>query len=187
MVERRSALSTKLYTLAHKSRGLPLEYSSDSLQDDLPYWVPSPAKDGEGLLMVPYTYDTTDLRFNMRGSGWASPKDWFIYMVSRFTSSIISRAYEQCDTLDCLLEEGEEGEAKMMTVLLHPHICGRANRAYWLEEFIKYAQSKGVWFARRLDIAQHWKKLYPYDAKKAFGQTPVAPCGQIGQHVDGVI
>jgi hypothetical protein len=134
LVERRSALSTKLYSLEHQRRQLPLEYSSDSCQDDLPYWIPSPTKAG-GLLMIPFTYDTTDLRFNMRGSGWASPKDWFIYLV-RNTISPGDRDAElsQKDTFDCLYEEGQQGEAKMMTILLHPHIVGRPNRTHWLEE-----------------------------------------------------
>lgn len=80
LCERRSNLSTKLYSLAHQERQLPLTYSSDSCQDDLPYWIPSPTKKG-GLLMIPFSYDTSDLRFNMKGSGWASPKDWFEHLV----------------------------------------------------------------------------------------------------------
>ncbi|ORY32009.1 hypothetical protein BCR39DRAFT_525190 [Naematelia encephala] len=164
LVERRSNLSTKLYSLEHAKRDLPLLYSSDSCQDDLPYWIPSPAKAG-GLLMIPFSYDCTDLRFNMRGSGWASPKDYFLHLR---------------DTFDCLYEEGEQGEPKMMTVLLHPHIIGRPNRTLWLEEFIKYVKSKSdSWIARRADIAEHWHKTHPYDPKTAFGQTPVPECGQI--------
>lgn len=85
LVERRSNRSVKLYSQAHADRRLPLLYSSDSCSDDLPYWRRSPVDDGNGLLMVPFTYDTSDLRFNMRGSGWASPKDWFLYLVSRST------------------------------------------------------------------------------------------------------
>ncbi|KAK4687079.1 allantoinase, partial [Tremellales sp. Uapishka_1] len=164
MVERKSNLSVKLYSLEHASRDLPLVYSSDSCADDLPYWVPSPTKSG-GLLMIPYSYDCSDLRFNMRGSGWASPKDWFLHLR---------------DTFDCLYEEAEQGEPKMMTVLIHPHIVGRPNRTFWLEEFVKYITMKpGAWVARRLDIAEHWQKIHPYDAKTAFGQTPVVECGQI--------
>lgn len=120
LVERRSNVSTKLYSLAHKERNLPLVYSSDSCQDDLPYWVPSPTKEqGKGLLMVPFSYDTSDLRFNMMGSGWASPTDWAEYLR---------------DTFDCLYEEGEAGEPKMMTILLHPHIAGHATRTIALEK-----------------------------------------------------
>jgi hypothetical protein len=80
MIERRSNLSIKLYSLAHQSRSLPLLYSSDSNADDLPYWDPSPTGEG-GLLMIPFSYDCTDARFNMRGSGWASPKDYFLHLV----------------------------------------------------------------------------------------------------------
>lgn len=137
-VERRSNLSTKLYSLAHESRQLPLVYSSDSCQDDLPYWNPSPAGEAsKGLLMVPFSYDTSDLRFNMRGSGWASPADWATYLVSwgscvtvrpRVTNHILQK-----DTFDCLYEEAEANESKMMTIVLHPHICGRPNRSLYLE------------------------------------------------------
>ncbi|KAH8883383.1 glycoside hydrolase/deacetylase [Thozetella sp. PMI_491] len=165
LVERRSNLSTKLYSLAHESSQLPLLYSSDSCQDDLPYWIPSPSgKTDKGLLMIPFSYDTSDLRFNMRGSGWACPADWATYLK---------------DSFDCFYEEAEAGEPKMMTVLLHPHICGRPNRVIHLENFIKYAQSKGAWFARRADIATHWQSKFPYEAKVAFGQTSLPECGQI--------
>ncbi|KAK8861207.1 hypothetical protein IAR55_002026 [Kwoniella newhampshirensis] len=166
LVERRSNLSIKLYSAAHSSRSLPLLYSSDSCSDELPYWVPSPIKEeGKGLLMIPFSYDCSDFRFNARGSGWASPKDYLAHLT---------------DTFDCLYEEGEAGEPKMMTVLLHPHIIGRAGRLHWFEEFLKYITSKpDVWIARRQDIAEHWTKVHPYDEKTAFGQTKVAECGQI--------
>lgn len=121
-VERRSNLSIKLYSLAHQGRQLPLFYSGDSCQDDLPYWIPRPGLgEKEGLLMVPFTYDTSDLRFNMRGSGWASPQDWATYLK---------------DTYDCLYEEAMAGEPKMLTVVLHPHICGRPNRIAALERCV---------------------------------------------------
>ncbi|EME38215.1 carbohydrate esterase family 4 protein [Dothistroma septosporum NZE10] len=160
------ATGDKTLPKAHKSRQLPLQYSSDSCQDDLPYWIPSPASGpDEGLLMIPFTYDTSDLRFNMRGSGWVCPSDWSTYLK---------------DTFDCFYEEAEAGEPKMMTVVLHPHIVGRPNRTIALESFIKYAQSKGAWFARRTDIAEHWQNKFPYDAKTAFGQGPAPPeCDQI--------
>jgi hypothetical protein len=86
----------------------------------------------------------------------------------------------------------------MMTVLLHPHIIGRAGRTAWLEKydfpqtelhsgnssltcrFLEYITSKeAVWVARRKDIAEHWTKTFPYDPKTAFGQTKVPECGQI--------
>lgn len=81
----------------------------------------------------------------------------------------------------------------MMTVLLHPHIVGRPNRTFWLEEwvrkmvlilisirFIKYIQGTGdAFIARRIDIAEHWEKTFPYDSETAFGQTPAIPVGDL--------
>lgn len=122
-------MTVKLYSTAHRERSLPLLYSSDSCSDDIPYWVPSPADNG-GLLMIPFSYDCSDIRFNARGSGWASPKDYWHHLVG----FAIDNANKQKDTFDCLFEEGEEGEPKMMTVLLHPHIIGRAGRTKWFEE-----------------------------------------------------
>jgi hypothetical protein len=140
MVERRSNMSIKLYSLAHQERSLPLLYSSDSNADDLPYWDPSPTGEG-GLLMVPFSYDCTDARFNMRGSGWASPKDYFLHLVSCYAPAPVTfdvgmnaEKTSQKDTFDCLYMEGEKGEGKMMTVLLHPHIIGRAGRIAWFEK-----------------------------------------------------
>jgi hypothetical protein len=40
-----------------KEEGLELKYWSDDYSDDLPFWIRHPAteaKDGEGLLIVPY-------------------------------------------------------------------------------------------------------------------------------------
>ena len=80
MTDRRSNLSVKLYSMEHEKRSLPLLYSSDSNSDDLPYWTASPTGNG-GLLMVPFSYDCSDIRFNVKGSGWASPKDYFSHLV----------------------------------------------------------------------------------------------------------
>lgn len=86
MVDRCSSLSTLLYAKAHHKLGLPLAYSSDSTSDELPYWVPSPlAADGvvdAGLLVIPSDKATSDSKFNDTGSGWASPKDYYEYLVS---------------------------------------------------------------------------------------------------------
>lgn len=40
----------------------------------------------------------------------------------------------QMDTFECLYDEGVAGEPKMMTIVLHPHIIGRAARMQWLEK-----------------------------------------------------
>ncbi|GAA6014799.1 hypothetical protein JCM10207_002185 [Rhodosporidiobolus poonsookiae] len=161
-VDRRSNTSQRLYTRANKERGIPLLYSSDSYSDDLPYWVVSPlAEEGyedEGLLIVPSSLDCGDWRFNASGQGWSSGKDWLRHLT---------------DTFDALYEEGLEGEAKMMTVVLHPRICGRAGRTAALEQFVQYIQAKeGVWVPKREEIASFWREKFPYDPATAHGKLP---------------
>ncbi|KAL8280051.1 hypothetical protein RQP46_007632 [Phenoliferia psychrophenolica] len=167
LIDRFSNISPLLYAREHEARQLPLMYSSESSSDELPYWVPSPLaldskeKASTGMLVIPVAHDTGDFKFVAAGSGWGSPKDFYDYLV---------------DTFDTLYEEGEAGEPKMMTVLLHPHIIGRPGRMAYLEKFLQYVSKKDkVWVARRDEIAAHWTKTFPYDAKTAFGQTKQVP------------
>ncbi|KAK4694620.1 allantoinase, partial [Phenoliferia sp. Uapishka_3] len=165
-VDRPSNISTLLYTRAHSSLHLPTPYSSDSSSDELPFWVPSPlaaeGKEDTGLLMVPMSHDTGDWKFSGRGAGWASPKDFHQYLK---------------DTFDILYEEGEEGQGKMMTVVLHPHVVGHGGRTFYLEKFLQYIKSQPkVWVATRSQIAEHWATRFPYDPTKAFGQTKNVAC-----------
>ena len=51
---RAGARSRSLVAKVFKEEGLPLKYYSDDYSDDLPHWIPSPNKDGQGLLIVPY-------------------------------------------------------------------------------------------------------------------------------------
>ena len=45
----------------------------------------------------------------------------------------------------------------MMSVGLHPRLVGQAARIAGLREFLEYAlDTGGVWFARRIDIAEWW-------------------------------
>jgi len=167
-VDRRSNDSQTLYARAMEENGLPLLYSSDSASDELPFWLPSPlkyeGKEDKGLLIVPMTHDTSDLKFNITGTGFGTPKDFLNYLL---------------DTFEILYEEGKEGEAKMMTVMLHPHIVGHPARAYYLEEFLKFLTSQeDVWIATREDIAKHFASVFPYDPKTAFGQTKQVPCAK---------
>ena len=63
------------------------------------------------------------------------------------------------DAFDTLWEEGETSP-KMMSIGLHPRLIGRPGRIGGLKRFLDHAASKGeVWFARRLDIAQHLRKV----------------------------
>ena len=119
------------------------DYVSDAYADDLPYWVRIGARD---QLIVPYTLDANDMRFAV-AQGFNSGDQFFAYLR---------------DSFDALYAEGEAGSAKMLSVGLHCRLVGRPGRIMALKRFIEYAAGReGVWFARRIDIARHWKAVHP--------------------------
>ena len=125
------------------------EYIADSYADELPYWHTS---NGRHQLVVPYTFDANDMRF-ATPPGFNSGDQFFAYLK---------------DTFDVLYEEGEQGMPKMMSVGLHCRLAGRPGRAAALRRFLEYAQSRAdVWFARRIDIARHWRETCPPLAEEA--------------------
>lgn len=117
------------------------EYIADSYADDLPYWI---KVSGESHLVVPYALDSNDMRFATQGF---SSGDQFLSYLK--------------DSFDALYEEGLAGSPKMLSIGLHCRLAGRPGRAVALRRFIEYAKSHDVWFARRVDIARHWKKTHP--------------------------
>jgi allantoinase len=117
-------------------------YDSDCYNDELPYWV---LQDGKPRLVVPYSLVTNDSKFN-RGM-FATADDYFTFLRDQF---------------DMLYEEGEV-QPKMMSCGLHMRTIGHPARAIGLARFLDYIQSHDrVWIARRIDIAQHWQKTFPY-------------------------
>ncbi|MCV6598351.1 MAG: allantoinase PuuE [Mangrovicoccus sp.] len=118
-------------------------YIADSYADDLPYWSRLAGRD---QLVVPYTLDCNDMRF-ATPQGFNSGDQFFAYLK---------------DSFDALYAEGCEGAAKMLSIGLHCRLAGRPGRAQALRRFLDYAQSHdGVWFATRLEIAQHWAATHP--------------------------
>jgi OHCU decarboxylase len=66
------------------------------------------------------------------------------------------------DSFNALYREGENGTPKMMTIGLHCRLIGRPGRIESVRKFIEYAKAKAdVWFARRIDIAEHWIENHP--------------------------
>jgi peptidoglycan/xylan/chitin deacetylase (PgdA/CDA1 family) len=58
----------------------------------------------------------------------------------------------------------------MMSIGLHPRFSGHPARADALARFIDHAQRQGgVWFARRIDIANTFSEQFPAEA--ALGLT----------------
>jgi putative urate catabolism protein len=115
-------------------------YCSDAYADDLPYWINGPKGP---FLIVPYTLDTNDMRF-ATPQGFNSGDQFFAYLK---------------DSFDYLLAEGAAGSPKMLSIGLHCRLVGRPGRAAALARFLDYAAAKpDVWFARRIDIARHWRE-----------------------------
>lgn len=113
-------------------------YDSDAYDDDLPYMREVA---GKPFVVMPYAFDTNDMAF-MPGGKFSLGSD-----------------FAQCciDAYDVLYEEGEQNP-KMMSIGVHPRLSGRASRIGGLQRFLEHVQKRGgAWFARRKDIAQHWK------------------------------
>jgi len=145
-----------------------LDYVADSYADDLPYWTRYGDRD---QLIVPYTLDANDMRF-ATPQGFNSGDQFYAYLK---------------DSFDALYAEGEAGAPKMFSIGLHCRLIGRPGRVMALKRFIEYAQSHAdVWFARRIDIADHWAKTHPpkrYDRpSKMDRDTFVATYGSIYEH-----
>jgi allantoinase len=118
-------------------------YDSDAYNDDLPYYVQVA---GKPHLVLPYAFDTNDMRFQADAYAFTRASDFADYVL---------------DAFDQLWEEGAH-RPKMLSVGLHTRIIGRPARISGLEKILQKMKSKGhVWFARREDIARHWLKTVP--------------------------
>jgi allantoinase len=117
-------------------------YDADSYADDLPYWV---KVEGHDHLIVPYTLDANDMRF-ATAQGFNAGDQFFGYLR---------------DSFDVLYQEGRD-TPKMMSVGLHCRLVGRPGRFAALVRFLDHVQRhEGVWICRRVDVARHWRSLYP--------------------------
>ncbi len=122
------------------------DYISDAYDDDLPYWRDH---QGRAQLIIPHTLDANDMRF-ATAQGFNSGDQFFTYLKDGF---------------DTHYREGKKGAPKMMTIGLHCRLIGRPGRIAALARFIDYVQShKKVWISRRIDIARHWARHFPYKA-----------------------
>lgn len=118
-----------------------LSYSSDTYNDDLPYWLPG----APPLLMIPYSLVTNDARY-LLPHGIATGADFLTLLK---------------DAFDCLWHEGDRCP-KLMSIGLHPRISGHPARAMAVARFLDYLDTRNqVWICRRADIARHWMERHP--------------------------
>jgi allantoinase len=127
------------------------EYDSDYYGDDLPFWMRIATSDGSVVphLVVPYALDTNDMRF-VQTQGFNTGEHFFNYLR---------------DSFDTLYAEGDPAglnRPKMMSVGMHCRLLGKPGRIGALKRFLDHIQSHdGVWIARRIEIARHWKATHP--------------------------
>lgn len=115
-------------------------WSSDSVNDDLPYAV---TVNNKTVIMVPKDWH---------------PNDYTTYDVdARAPRELLGLLV---DAFDYLYEEGARSP-KLLSVSIHPYLSGRPYRAKVLREFIRHAKSHSrVWFGRGIDIANWWRERY---------------------------
>jgi peptidoglycan/xylan/chitin deacetylase (PgdA/CDA1 family) len=127
-------------------------YDSEAYNDDLPYWT---TVHGKPWLVVPYSLVVNDARYVL-AQGYGSPEHFLEY----------ARA-----TLNRLRNDGDD-VGRMMSVGLHPRFSGNPARADALARFVDYGQRfDDVWFARRIDIADSFRRQYPAERALEMAQA----------------
>jgi peptidoglycan/xylan/chitin deacetylase (PgdA/CDA1 family) len=115
-------------------------YDSDAYDDDVPYVIEVA---GAPHVVLPYAFDTNDMRFRA-GWGFVFGEDFARYCIAAF---------------DRLWAEGA-AEPRMLSVGLHLRAIGRPARIGGLERLLEHVRRHdGVWIARRVDIARHWRTV----------------------------
>jgi peptidoglycan/xylan/chitin deacetylase (PgdA/CDA1 family) len=148
---------TSMHTVQLAAEEGGFDYVADSYADELPYWM---RFGGHDQLIVPYTLDANDMRF-------ATPQG--------FNSGYQFEAYLK-DSFDTLYEEGVAGAPKMLSIGLHCRLVGRPGRAAALKRALDYMRAHdGVWFATRLQIAEHWAKTHPPRPPRALRRWTAPP------------
>jgi OHCU decarboxylase len=98
-------------------------------------------------LVIPYTLEANDMRF-ATAPGYITGEQFYSYLK---------------DSFDTLYAEGQAGRAKMFSIGLHNRLIGRPGKFAGLKKFLDYAAAHaGVWFPRRIDIADHWARVHPH-------------------------
>ena len=117
------------------------EYHMDDYSRDEPFMDRSLARP---IVVLPYALDSNDMK--MWNAPALTPRDWLAYA---------------CDTFDWLLAESAS-RPRMMSLGVHLRIIGRPGRIGAFEKFLQHARAaRGVWWARRRDIAAHYAAIAP--------------------------
>lgn len=120
-------------------------YTSNGVDDDLPYW--DRAVPGGPMLVVPYALDTNDMKF-FHPNGFVRAREMVEYVE---------------DALDVLLDEGRQGQTRLLNIGFHLRITGRPARfGAFRDILVLLARHEGaIWLARRADIARAFQAVVP--------------------------
>lgn len=126
-------------------RDLGFVYTSNGLDDDLPYWDVADA--ARPLLVVPYAFDTNDMKF-FHPNGFVRADEMVEYVR---------------DAVEVLLAEGAAGHPKLLNLGFHLRIVGRPGRFAAFRRILALLDSYGsrIWMARRIDVARLWAEQFP--------------------------
>lgn len=115
-------------------------YDSDDYGDEIPFLLDF-ADGGPPHVVLPYGFDTNDMRFFDRG-GFVRADDFAGYVI---------------DSIEALRPEARDAP-RMMTIGLHTRIIGRPGRIAGLDRVIRYvAQCPDAVVLSRETIARHWR------------------------------
>ena len=119
-------------------------YTSNGLDDDLPYWdhaVTPP------LCVLPYALDTNDMKF-FHPNGFVRAAEMVDYVA---------------DALDVLMSEGERGLPRLLNIGFHLRIVGRPARfkAFTGVLDLLARNRERIWVAPRIDIAKAFIAAVP--------------------------
>src|SRR5699024_3833035 len=103
-------------------KDLDFTYDSNEYNDDLPYYR---TVVGGQILVVPYSLDTNDFKFIV-SDPFGAPSAFLEYLNR---------------SVDVLLEEGERGEPKMLSIGLHLRIIGRPARLWAIQQLMDYLKT----------------------------------------------
>lgn len=121
-------------------------YDRDALNDELPYWV---SVEGKSHLVIPYSFETNDMRFGSEQGGFVTGRDFCDYLT---------------DAFDQLYAEGAS-QPKLMSIGLHDRTVSRPGRAHGLARFLDHVCSRDdVWVATGREIAEHWRRVHPAES-----------------------
>jgi peptidoglycan/xylan/chitin deacetylase (PgdA/CDA1 family) len=116
-------------------------YTSNGLDDDLPYRDPS------GLVVVPYALDANDMKF-FHPNGFVRAAEMVDYVA---------------DALDVLEAEAARGLPRLLNIGFHLRIVGRPGRFKAFEGVLAELarRQERLWIARRIDVARAFVEAVP--------------------------